>query len=155
MRRHLRSLVCWFALCVFLGSCGKRLPEPIRVSVDLHQIYYSDESKLTQVGGTAIRNRNQWREYWANVTGSDATPRDVDFRSEMVLAYNAGRMRPGDRVQILEVQAVEEESLVVWFRIDECGTLESEVFPVQIVRVPKREGRVEFQRRTSLEPICR
>lgn len=146
-------LICWCVLCGLLASCGKGLPEPYRVVAE-NQVFYSDESKLVEVGGTAIRTRAAWRDYWAQVTGTESTPPSVDFGSQMLLAFNAGRMRPGDRIQILELQSLEDE-LVAWFRIDECGTLQSEVYPIQVVRVEKREGPVRFERRTSLDPFCR
>jgi hypothetical protein len=139
-----RFLIPALALCALPASCGKRLPEPIQVTPQ-DQVYYSDQSQLREETGEVIRDPDVWEHYWVRLTGSPSNLPEVDFESEMLLLFNAGRRYPGDRIQILELVARAERELIAFYQIEESGTLESEIYPVQVVRVRRQEGEVRFE----------
>lgn len=142
-----RPLTMGFAFLALFVSCRKGpdlRPVPITAA---HQVYYSDRSEWREEAGVAIKTMEDWAEYWERVTGSSMDLPPVDFEEEMLLLYNAGRRYPGDRIQILELVPGAEGELVAFYRIEESGTRQSEVYPVQVVRVGRQPGQVRFERR--------
>jgi hypothetical protein len=129
---------------LFFLSCGKNLPRPINV-VPQDQVYYSDESRLTEVTEMVIRNDATWRQMWSQITGGQSDPPAVDFGSRMLVMVNGGRMDPGDRIQIDRLENRGEELVVMYRVIESPGALESDVFPVQVVAVRRRAGQVRFE----------
>jgi len=137
-----------------LLSCGKNLPPPVNV-VSQDQVFYSDESHMTEVSEMVIRNMDTWRQVWGQITGGEAAPPEVDFGSRMLLLVNGGRMDPGDRIQIDRLEYRGEELTAMYRVIEDCGTLESDVFPIQVVAVPRRGGEVRFEGQHVRAPHCR
>lgn len=142
------------ALALLLTSCGKNIPPPINV-VSQDQIYYSDESHMTEVDERVIRDAATWRQVWGQITGGESAPPDVDFQEQMLLLVNGGRMDPGDRVQIDRLEHRGEEMVVMYRVIEDCGTLESDVFPIQVVAVERRGGQLRFESQHVRAPHCR
>ena len=151
-RRTIQILTC--SMGFFLLACGKNLPPPINL-VPQDQVYYSDESHMTEVTEMVIRNANTWRQVWGQITGGEAEPPTVDWESQMLLMVNGGRMDPGDRVQIDRLEHRGEEMVVMYRVIEDCGTLESDVFPIQVVRVERRGGQLRFESQHVRAPHCR
>ncbi|MFC1661561.1 hypothetical protein ACFL3S_08945 [Gemmatimonadota bacterium] len=149
---RIMSIGCF--LLAFSASCGGRLPRPIPVEAEGYQVYYSDQSRIQEVRELVIRDSVAWTEEWTQATGSEADLPHVDFEEHMLLLVNAGSRHPGDRVQIERLEH-EEGGFVVRYRIEACGTLESEVFPIQVVRVERRRGRPRFEGQLKTEPYCR
>ena len=141
-RRTIQLLTCLMGL--FLLSCGKKLPPPINV-VPQDQIYYSDESRLTEVTEMVIRNADTWRQVWGQITAGESEAPAVDFKSRMLLMVSGGRMDPGDRIQIDRLEYRGEELVAMYRVIESSGALESDVFPVQVVAVRRRGGQVRFE----------
>jgi len=139
---------------LLLLSCGKNLPPPINV-VSQDQAYYSDESHMAEVAEMVIRNANTWQQVWGQITGGEVESPAVDWESQMLLMVNGGRMDPGDRVQIDRLEHRGEEMVVMYRVIEDCGTLESDVFPIQVVRVERRGGQVTFESQHVRAPHCR
>ncbi|MFH1765570.1 MAG: hypothetical protein ABIF09_15385 [Gemmatimonadota bacterium] len=139
---------------VFLLSCGKNLPPPINV-ISQDQFYYSDESHMTEVAEMVIRDANSWRQMWGQITGGEAEAPAMDFQSKMLVMVNGGRMDPGDRIQIDRLERRGEELVVMYRVIEDCGTLESDVFPIQVVSVDRRGGQVRFEGQHVRAPHCR
>ena len=138
----IQLLACLMAL--FLLSCGKKLRPPINV-VSQDQIYYSDESRLTEVTEMVIRDVDTWRRVWGQITGGASAPPAVDFKSRMLLMVSGGRMDPGDRIQIDRLEYRGEELVAMYRVIESSGALESDVFPVQVVAVRRRGGQIRFE----------
>ena len=151
-RLTIQLLTCSMGL--FLLSCGKNVPRPINV-VPQDQVYYSDESHMTEVAEMVIKNANTWRQVWGQITVGEADPPAVDWESQMLIMVNLGRMDPGDRVQIDRLEHRGEEIVVMYRVIEDCGTLESSVFPIQVVRVQRRGGQVTFENQHVRAPHCR
>jgi hypothetical protein len=141
-----RSISRFLTLSVglILASCGKNLPPPINV-LPQDQIYYSDESRMTEVAEMVIRDADTWRQVWGQITAGVAQPPAVDFRSKMLVMVNGGRMDPGDRVQIDRLEYRGQELVVMYRVIEAGGALESDVFPIQVVAVPRRGGQIRFE----------
>ncbi|MBT8396225.1 MAG: hypothetical protein HKO65_10285 [Gemmatimonadetes bacterium] len=138
------SRLLLFPMTFLVFSCGKNLPPPINV-VPQDQVYYSDESRLTEVTEMVIRNEATWRQMWDQLTGGQSDPPAVDFNSRMLLMVNGGRMDPGDRIQIDRLEHRGEELVVMYRVIESSGALESDVFPVQVVAVRRRAGQARFE----------
>ena len=141
--QSLALAVPFLALCT---SCGGPNLRPISITA-ADQVYYSDQSQWREEVRVAIKRAEQWEEYWQRITGSSANLPTVDFETEMLLLYNAGRRYPGDRIQILELVPGSEGEMVAFYRLEESGTTMSEVFPVQVVRVRRQPGQVRFEPR--------
>ena len=109
-----------------LLSCGKNLPPPINVSPQ-DQVYYSDESRMTEVAEMVIRDADTWRQVWGQITGNQSDAPPVDFRTKMLLLVNGGRMDPGDRIQIDRLEYRGEEP-VVMYRVIEAGELSDRTY---------------------------
>ena len=138
------SQLLLLSLSFLLLSCGKNLRPPINV-VAQDQIFYSDESRLTEVTEMVIRDVETWRQMWGQITGGQTEPPAVDFGSRMLLLVSGGRMDPGDRIQIDRLEKVGEEIVVTYRVIESSGVLESDVFPVQVVAVLRRAGQARFE----------
>lgn len=127
-----------------LPSCGKRVRPPINV-LPQDQIYYSDESRLTEVTEMVIRDADTWWQMWGQITSGESAPPAVDFESKMLVLISGGRMNPGDRIQIDRLETRGEELVVMYRIIESQGALESDVFPVQVVAVRRRAGPARFE----------
>jgi len=137
-------LLLFCSMSLLFSSCGKNLPPPINV-VAQDQVFYSDESRLTEVTEMVIRDAATWRQMWGQITGGQTEPPAVDFGSKMLLMVSGGRMDPGDRIQIDRVENRGEEVVIMYRAIESSGALESDVFPVQVVAVRRRAGQVRFE----------
>jgi len=146
------------ALVVALGlltvACGKSLPPPINITPTA-QLFYSDESHMTEVDERVIRNESAWRQVWGQITEGGGEPPEADFRNQMLLMVNGGRMDPGDRIQIDRLEHRGEEMVVMYRVIEDCGTLESDVYPIQVVAVEKRNGPLRFESQHTQAAHCR
>lgn len=136
------------------ASCRKVPPDPIFI-LPTDQIYYSDESRLTESAERVVRTSEDWWRTWGQITGAVSDPPTVDFRSTMLLVVNAGRLKPGDRIQIDRLERRGEEMVVHYRIIEDCGTLLSDVFPVQVVRAARQNRPVRFEVQRMKAPHCR
>lgn len=148
---RIRPVVLACVVLAVFSSCGKQLPELLHETA-LEQILYSDESEWRDEEGkgaqVTIRADTTWNRYWELVTGSADDIPAVDFRSHMLLLFNAGEMNPGDRIRIHELLP-EAGKLWALFSIDESGVTGPPVFPVQIVRVRRQNAEVAWRPRTN------
>jgi len=148
------TLIFPCATALFLAACGKNIPPPINV-VPQDQVYYSDESHMTEVDERVIRDAATWRQVWGQITGGGSDAPSVDFQNKMLLMVNGGRMDPGDRVQIDRLEHRGGEMVVMYRVIEDCGTLESDVFPIQVIAVERRGGQLRFEGQHVRAPQCR
>lgn len=111
---------------------------------------YGDSARIV------IRDGDAWAAAWDRATSHQANPLSrpaVDFTQHMVLVVAAGRMTPEDQIRVdsvgtrtvLRTDGSREDVLAVVVNTTEgCGRLDVDAYPVEIVRVPQFEGRVEF-----------
>lgn len=135
-------------------SCRKGVPAPITI-LPPDQVYYSDESRLTEAAEMVVRNDAEWERSWSEITGLATDPPAQNFRTTMLLVVNGGRLNPGDRVQIDRLEHRGQEIVVLYRIIEDCGTLRSDVFPVQVVRTERENRPVRFEVQRVRAPHCR
>ena len=146
-----RSLVLACALCALLPSCRKRAPE-LFGEPELEQVFYSDDSQWRDEAGAnqkvQIQDEKDWRHHWELITGSSMDLPVINFDSHMLLLFNAGKMYPGDRIRIHEIEPG-NGALIAYYSIVRSEIQESEVYPVQVVKLRKQDARVVFEQRNN------
>jgi hypothetical protein len=155
-------------MLVILGACGGGSgPEPpappenpmLPLAANA-QLYYDDRGGITDSVRTVVLDDEGWAEEWEQATARRAEPPprpEVDFERYMVLIAAAGRMDPGDRIQVdsagvrTERTTEDEEEVfeVIIRTVRGCGTLRADIHPLTIVRLPRFDGRVGFVERSE------
>ena len=126
------------------------------------ELYYDDSGGVTQEVREVVRDPEGLREIWEQATEPRSEPPpvpDVDFEESMVLVVGAGRMSPGDRIQVdsagvrTERTTEDEEEIfeVIVRTVEACVDVSGEAFPLHVVRVPRFDGRVSFTERSDEE----
>lgn len=174
--RHLAVLLCHLALFLCPGllvACGRGsgpplppTPEPLARLEAAQRLYYDDSGGIADSLRLIVRDPALWRDIWDRATSTLGSPPPlpaVDFSREMVLVVAAGRMNPGDRVQVdsagvrseLDPDGRRREVMVATVRIIlDCTGFEADVFPLDIVRVRRFEGPVQFLHARERAPDC-
>jgi hypothetical protein len=111
-------------------------------------VYQDDAGGLQDSTFAAVTDALDWEHQWERVTSTNPSPPQrpsVDFDREMLLIAAAGRMKAGDRIHVDSV-GVQKEVFRAFVTITTaCTQLNIDVFPLEIVRVPKTSKRVQFQ----------
>lgn len=160
----LRSLAVLVSLLVLAACGGGEPPEPpapqnpmLPLPADA-LLYYDDRGGITESVRLVVMDEAEWTDAWDRATSRRAEPPprpQVNFDTHMVLVAAAGRMSPGDRIQVdsagvrTERTTEDEEEVfeVVVRTVEGCGQLASDIHPITIVRLPRFEGRVSFEER--------
>lgn len=150
---------------VLLAACGggepPEAPAPSNPMVPLPGdavLYYDDRGGIPDSVRVVVLDEPSWEDAWEEATSrrTDPPPRpEIDFEEYMVLVAAAGRMSPGDRIQVdsagvrTERTTEDEEQVfeVVVRTIRGCGQITADVYPLTIVRLPRFDGRVTFVER--------
>ena len=106
-------------------------------------------SGITEPKQAIVRTAAEWNALWKSHAGSQMPPA-IDFKKEMVLAVFLGeRPTGGFRVQIVDAQR-DGNALVVRYAERRPGAdsivTQALTSPFYIVRVPRHEGAVRFER---------
>jgi hypothetical protein len=129
------------------------VPTPIRAE---DRLYYDENGGFTDSLRTVIKDQDRYRQVWDGATRDRANPvplRTVDFGSHMVVLVSSGASRLGDEIHVdsLIIRRVttspgtEEDVLFLTVRtVSGCGEFDVTAYPLEIVRVQRFEGRVEF-----------
>ncbi|TVP60919.1 MAG: hypothetical protein EA351_00120 [Gemmatimonadales bacterium] len=123
-------------------------------------LYYDDRGGITESTLVVVRSEGDWIEEWDRATSRRAEPPprpEIDFETHMVLVAAAGRMSPGDRIQVdsagvrTERTTEDEEEVfeVIVRTVEGCGGMVADIHPLTIVRLPRFAGRVSFVERTA------
>jgi len=162
------------ALAFLLAACGGGPPpppsqQPIAAVTVEERLYYDNSGAYPDSLRLVVRDAQSFSQVWTEATRNQSAPPprpQVDFESSMVLLVAAGRMTPEDRIRVdsVGVRSVprtdggrEDVLTIVVSTVRGCGRLEVDAYPVEIVRLPKFEGRIEYMERSvrdcpSLEP---
>lgn len=150
-------------LFIFLPFCGggggggtTPAPEPLCCDIDRSDIlYHHDGSGIRDSSRLVVRQQGEFEELWNQATAPASDPPElptVDFERFMVLAVAAGTSSPGDQIYVDSAGVREEgtpdgrrEVLKVYVRtVHTCGDFQADTYPLQIVRVQRFDGPVEF-----------
>lgn len=151
-------------LLLAVGCGGGPPPPPSRqpiAAVTLEErLYYDNSGAYPDSVRLVIRDPETFRQAWEQATRDQASPPSppaVDFGESMVLLVAAGLMTPEDRIRVdsVGVRSVprtdggrEDVLTVVVGTVRGCGRLSVDAYPVEIVRIPRFEGRIEFVERS-------
>lgn len=162
-RRYLLALVA-----LAIAGCAPRAPlyQPLGPVPDMARLYYDDGGGIQDSTRLVVRGEALWREIWEQATSPRYSPPPlpvIDFSQEMVLVVGAGRMTPEDRIQVDSVGVRRERTadgsdrdvLAVVVRTTRgCGRFDADAYPLEIVRVRRFEGPVNFIERREQPAEC-
>jgi len=145
----------WIAvLLTAAGLTGSACSRAIVVSTPFRPmapeaiVYQDDAGGLQDSSYVAVTDALDWQRQWERVTATNPNPPSlpsVDFDKEMLLIAAAGRMKAGDRIHVDSV-GIQKDIFRAFVTITTaCTQLDIDVFPLEIVRVPKTGSRVQFQ----------
>ncbi len=175
--RHIISTITAFILCSRTGvkmrlwmvlsvgafittaACGGGVSAPVPLSPILatQQVYYDDGGGYPEFDRLVVRDLARWEDVWARATSGRPSPPArpaVNFERDMLIVAAAGRMNPGDRIQIDSVGVRGELYIVIVSTIVECEPLPADVFPVTIVRVARDDRAVVFSEKRGRAAHC-
>ena len=152
-------------LVLLAAACGGGPPPPPSqqpiASVALEErLYYDNSGTYPDSVRLVIREPDMFQQVWTQATRDQVSPPPlptVDFGESMVLLVAAGRMTPEDQIRVdsVGVRSVprtdggrEDVLSVVVSTVRGCGRLNVDAFPLEIVRVPRFAGRIEFIERS-------
>jgi hypothetical protein len=162
-------------MVALLGACGRggapaAAPAPVAAPLArlemAQRLYYDDSGGIADSIRLAVRDPAQFRDLWDRATStlsSASPPPEVDFTREMVLVVGAGRMNPGDRIQVDSAGVREEldpdgrtrQVMIAQVRIVlDCTGFEGDAWPLTIVRVRRFDGPVQFLHARERAPAC-
>lgn len=146
---------------------GPPAPPPLAPIPEEARLYYDDSGGLADSLRMVVREAERWDDVWNRATSRREEPPPapaIDFDDQMALVVAAGRMSPGDGIRVdsvgfQEVRTADgdtEEVLSAVVRtVRGCGRFSGDAYPVEIVRVRRWEGRVEFLERSETSADCR
>jgi hypothetical protein len=152
-------------LLLLAVGCGGGPPpppsqQPIAAVTLEERLYYDNSGAYPDSVRLVIRDPETFRQAWEQATRDQASPPPpptVDFEESMVLLVAAGLMTPEDRIRVdsVGVRSVprtdggrEDVLTVVVGTVRGCGRLSVDAYPVEIVRIPRFDGRIEFVERS-------
>jgi hypothetical protein len=164
----LRRTALLLVLACAAAACGGRAKAPPALSPlpQAFVVYEDDAGGLRDSVRLVVRSAAELDGLWRQATqGQDQPPPlpAVDWNREMVLAVAAGRMSPGDRIQVDSVGMRREpgddgrmrDVLAVLVRTTQsCGGFTNPAFPVNVVRVRRYAGPVVFVERRDRAEGC-
>jgi hypothetical protein len=130
------------------------------------RVYYDNAGGILDSMRVVVRDAEQLREIWARATSRQIAPPpppEIDFAREMLLVVAAGRRSPEDQIRVDSVRVRQEIrrgiaqdlALSAVIRLHEgCGRFAHESFPLEIVRLRRIEGPVEWVERRDRSPEC-
>jgi hypothetical protein len=170
-RVAVRTWLVYGALfCLPLTGCGggpdTPAPEALPPIPSLDRLYRDAVSGMRDSMRLVIRDQASLEDAWERATSEQlempAVPA-VDFGREMVLVAAAGRMTTEDAIEVAAAgvqrrrtqEGDDVDVLVVQVRtLKGCGRVTADAFPVDIVKVTRFEGRVQWEEETQQETEC-
>ena len=159
-----RSKLMLFALGLGVAACGSTPSEPgdagepipiVRLRPEPFSLTYS--SGLTQPQQLVVRDAAQWKQVWDAIwRGHSPQPAlpDIDFGREMVVVVARGARPTGGYSIFVDSATARADGIDLQFRsvspAPGCGVTQALTQPVDIARIPRRNGRVIFTERREV-----
>lgn len=167
--RHRPILILGAAL---LAACGRggapETPAPTFNPVTTaERLYYDNGGGIQEALQLVIRDATTLADVWQRATSRQVEPPpvpQVDFTREMLLLVAAGRMTPQDEIRVDSVGIRSETTATgrtetvmdVIVRIREgCRRFNADAYPLEVVRVRRFDGPVNFVERREQAADCR
>lgn len=147
--RSMRKSVGFFLVLLSVG-CNESPTEPIKSVLPFSEVVYRNSSGFNTPLRTVLRSETEWHSFWAVLNENNPSPAPlVDFTRYMLIASARGSAPDG--CYRTEMQSVTLRRSVITARIADthyngptCGCPTMVVTPVQVVRVGRTNGPVEF-----------
>ncbi len=128
------------------------------------RIYYDNSGGIRDSLRLVVRDNATLNQVWTQATSGQTSPPPaptIDFGREMLLVVGAGRKTAEEQIRVdsVAVQRVPaaggEQTLFAVIRLTEgCQRFNIDAYPLEIVRVNRFEGPVEFVERRSRSEDC-
>ena len=110
-------------------------------------MYYDNGMAFADSARIVVRDSAAWQAIWQRATHSQPSPPPmpaVDFSREMIVVAAAGRMKPGDLIHVDSIGLHGSTTALVVRTMVTCQPFPADAFPFEIVRIPRRDGPVQF-----------
>jgi hypothetical protein len=152
------------ALAVAFSACSHGVPviapQP-RITLqplgDAAQVYYDNGMAFADSARLVVRDSATWRTTWQRATRPQPSPPPmpvIDFSREMVVVAAAGRMKPGDAIHVDSIGVHGSLTVLTVRTITACQPFPADAFPFEIIRIPRRDGPVQFVEHQARAPGC-
>jgi hypothetical protein len=144
-------------------AAGSPAPGPSwRGLASAARLYYDNSGGIRDSLRVVIRDPATLNAVWSQATSGQTTPPPapaVDFGREMLLLVSAGRKTPEEQIRVdsVVVQRLQggPQTFYALVRLTEgCQRFNIDAFPLEIVRVDRFEGPVEFVERVDRPTDC-
>jgi hypothetical protein len=156
------------ATAAALACQRQTAPPPVEVARTLSPVVvYSDNAGGIQDSvRLVIRDRTTLERVWREATATQERPPPVpaaDFEHDMFVLVAAGRMTLEDRISVhgatvqptRDARGRRDDRLEVAVQITQgCGRFQRDAYPLEIVRLERFDGRVEFLVRRERDQTC-
>lgn len=155
-------------------ACRRGAPAPIIVpagpswtAAPAQRVYYDNAGGIQDSLRLVVRSTEELRSVWDQATSRQASPPPlpaVDFEREMLLVVAAGRRGPEDQIRVDSVgfqrdpaarrRTAPGEMTAIVRLTEGCRRFAAEVYPVEIVRVQRFDGSVNWVERHERSQDC-
>jgi hypothetical protein len=153
-----------------MGGCGRRggasagpaATAAWRAIPASERIYFDNAGGIRDSLRLVVRDEATLRAVWTQATSAQTSPPPapvVDFQRQMLLVVAGGRRAPEDQIRVDSVAVLRGspsgQTLAAIVRLSEgCRRLNIDAYPLEIVRVGRLEGPVEFIERRERATDC-
>lgn len=125
------------------------------------RLYYDNAGGIRDSLRVVVRDAGTLGVVWSQATSGQASPPPaptIDFDREMLLVVAAGRKTAEEQIRVDSVavqRAGGDETMFAVVRLTEgCGSFNIDAWPLEIVRVDRFAGPVEFVERRTRSAAC-
>jgi hypothetical protein len=122
---------------------------------------YAYSTGLVTPQEIVVRSPAQWKAVWTDIWRNHSTHPalpDIDFAQEIVVVAALGERPTGGYSIFIDAASSESDGIAVRIRsvspANGCGVTLALTQPVDIARIPRREGRVRFEEKQEVQD-CR
>ena len=149
-------------------ACARTAPlyQPLGPVPETARLYYDDGGGIPDSVRMVIRSESLWRQTWEQATSPRSSPPPlpvIDFTQDMVLVVANGRMTPEDHIRVdsagvrqeRTADGTDRDALAVIVRTSRgCRLFNADAYPVEIVRVRRFDGPINFIERVEAPVDC-